>query len=260
MSDQKILDKIRQLLTIAEGNGASENESFMAAAQAQKLMIKNAISEAELAQSQKHSVGEEPISREFDLTSWTKDDENTYTERFYLLVAIASLNNCKALCYTSRGSRGGKVKKLTGKVRLVGFKSDVEAVEVLFASMQLHMVNAFANEWKRVMAERVAETLHYPGEIPSQKGRGAYRRGFYQGFTTRLTVRLKEAKETIVEPGSGTDLVLRNRGQIVRNCAAAQGNGGVKVRNGQSDGRGYDSGARAAERVDLGSHKGQRLN
>jgi len=254
MSDQKILDKIRDLLAIADGNGASENESFMAAAQAQKLMIKNAISEAELAQSQKHSVGEEPISREFDLTSWTKDDENTYTERFYLLVAIASLNNCKALCYTSRGSRGGKVKKLTGKVRLVGFKSDVEAVEVLFASMQLHMINAFANEWKRIMAERAA-SLWFPDETPSQKGRGAYRRGFYQGFTVRLTVRLKEAKETIVEPGSGTDLVLRNRGQIVRNSPAAQGNSGVRVRNGQSDGRGYDSGARAAERVDLGRTK-----
>jgi hypothetical protein len=255
MSDEKLLAKIRQLLAIAEGNGASENESFQAAAQAQKLMIKNAISEAELAQSQKHSAFEEPIAKEFDLPAWTKDDTNTYLERFNLLSAISVLNNCKALCYTERSSHRGTVKKLTGSVRLVGFKSDVEAVELLFTVMQLHMVNAFATEWKHIMAERAAD-LWYPDEIPSQKGRGAYRRGFYQGFTSRLTVRLKEAKETVVEPGSGTDLVLRNRGQIVRRSPAAQGSGrGFKLRASQTDYRGYDDGARAAERVDLGRTK-----
>jgi hypothetical protein len=251
-ADEKVLDKIRALLAIAEGNGASENESFMAAAQAQKLMLKNAVDEAMLAQSKRHGAAEEPIVREFDLPAWTKDDTNTYRERYTLLAAIASLNNCKALCYTHGGR--GKVQTLTGSIRLVGFKSDVEAVELLFASMQLHMVNSFASDWKGVMAERTA-ALWYPDETPSTKGRGAYRRGFYQGFTARLTTRLKEAKNEVVEPGSGTDLVLRNRGQVVRNFPAARGAGAVKTRSSYSDYRGYDSGAAAAERVDIGRTK-----
>lgn len=247
VANESILSKIQQLLAIAsEGSGASENEAFLAAQQAQRLMIKHAIDEAEVLASRGHQVDEKPIVYEFYLQGASA----TFLEKYHLLVMIAEVNRCHAFFFskTSRYyTRTGKIAKrqgsLTGKVQLVGYKSDVESVELLFNVMQLQAMNEIQKEYDRLFRDYGT-------------GWASYRRGFYQGYTVRLGERLREANRQILEDvGSGKELVLVSRQEKVDQFVDDMNIKTAKMAKRDSDIYGYISGKSAADRADIGNKK-----
>jgi hypothetical protein len=191
----KMLDKIALLLKQAERASTSgEADAFME--KAQLLATTNSI---ELALARQHTAKkeqrEQPISKRITVGQARKGNLAHYCELF---LAIASQNDVRM-----------NLANNNTFVIAFGMASDIEVVEVLYASLVFQMVEA-SNAWLKT-GEYKKETTY--GKVTKRDewgdeykvwvekpmhGRVA-RANFYKAYTQRILLRLSDARHKAVE-------------------------------------------------------------
>lgn len=162
-------DKIAKLLHKAEKAGTTEEaDAFLS--KAQELMVTYAIDEAMLARAREGHV--EEIVRDEILY------HSTYSRaQFQIGATIARANDCQVLV-----RKGKDLMRTT--LYLIGFKNDVERVNVLNASVQIQAMQAMNNWWCEL--ERAPT---------NQREKFKLRREFLFSFAVGLQRKLALAKE-----------------------------------------------------------------
>lgn len=193
---EALLGKVKALLRKAENPGATEDEARVYRDKAYELMAKYGIEQAMLGDDV--TEWERPVDRIVDLyPPYVKEGRR-------LLARIGYEMRCRSVY------PGGKDNR--HRVHLFGFETDLQATEVLFASLRLQMLEG---------ADR-ADRLHRPAGEDAR----AYKRSWMLGFIREVTVRISAAQRTAsaaAEEGSeaeGTSsrsvaLVLADRTTVV---------------------------------------------
>lgn len=160
---EKYADKIAKLLRKAESTTPEEAEALIA--KAQQLMTEYAIDEALLAKARGEEVTEEIV--EEDITY-----KGVYhAALFDIGYAIALANDCRGLI--------GKHGKYT-RLHVIGFKSDVERVRMLDASVQIQAVGALTKWWSE-------QDSSWMTAMDKFKARREFLFGFARGLGHQLT-------------------------------------------------------------------------
>jgi hypothetical protein len=220
--DPKILARVRALLAKAESTDFEEEaEAFTA--KAQELLARYSLDEASL-----HTVADvgEPSVRRILL------DDPYAAAKAYLVAAVAGANRCRTV-YTAD----------LGWVTVFGYDRDLDAVELLAASLLAQATGAMARHGPRVDAAGRSRTR-------------AFRRAFLLGFAQRVGERLRRAAEAQAAEAGGEEgrlvPVLAARDDRVRAAERAAFPTIVRRAVSVSDGTGWSAGQAAAELASLG--------
>ncbi|MFJ9597440.1 DUF2786 domain-containing protein [Streptomyces virginiae] len=191
----ELLGKVKALLRKAEDGASTEEEARAFLAKATELMAKYGIEQAMLDDLEAPTG---PLDKVVEV-------HPPYAmEMRRLLSWIAGAMRCRSVY------PGGKVNRL--RVHLFGFETDVQASEVLFASLRLQML---------VGADR-ADRLYRPAGEDAR----AYKRSWMLGFIREVTDRVTAVQETArvaaqdEQEGAGSAarsvaLVLADRSTVV---------------------------------------------
>jgi Protein of unknown function (DUF2786) len=229
--DQAILDKIRALLAKAEST-KFEHEAEALTAKAQELMTRHAIDDA-LARSKPGGRREAPVARRVPV------DDPYAAVKASLLTVVASANGVGAVW-----------DEALAHMTIVGFESDLEAVELLFTSLLM----------------QASRSLLSHGRMTDERGRSrtrSFRQSFYLAFTGRIHERLVMANHdarAAAERDLGHDVlpVLAGRQEEVD---AAMARMFPHLRKGKGSAvtnmAGYRAGRVAAELANLGPVQGR---
>jgi Protein of unknown function (DUF2786) len=234
MSEQeKWMDKIQKILAKAERAGTQE-EADVFFAKAQELMTKWGIEESMLAKEGKST---DEIIREHI----TLNRSGLFKSMVQMFVAVAIPNDVKVLLYSP-----SQYKKYAG-VDLIGWKSDVEKVKMMYASLWIQS----AMEQKRSM----------PAEVKTRNWTGVdrWRRSFRLHYAYRIGERLDEIKRITVQDqvshsadGNGMQLAIIDRGKAVQSYMNKIPTKAAQNRSVKTDWDGANAGRSAANRADLG--------
>ena len=220
--DDRALRRIRGLLAKAESTEYAE-EAEALTAKAQELMTRHAV-DAALLDAGRTSGGEVGTRRVHVADPYVR-------AKMQLLAAVAEANDVRLVWY----------QKL-GIANLVGGRADLDAVELLFTSLLLQVVQALST------AER-----QDGGHSPSR----TFRRAFLLGYAHRIGERLQSARRRATAEAAserGVDLlpVLRSRREAVDSAVSELF---PRVRTSRSrgsvDAGGWFAGRSAAERADV---------
>ncbi|MEV3873926.1 DUF2786 domain-containing protein [Streptomyces sp. NPDC049906] len=191
----ELLGKVRSLLRKAENEAVTEEEARAYLTKATELMAKYGIEQAMLDDL---AAPTGPLDRVVEVhPPYAKEMRR-------LLSSIAGAMRCRSVY------PGGKAHRL--RVHLFGFEPDIQASEVLFASLRLQMLDG---------ADRADRRYRPPGEDAR-----AYKRSWMLGFIREVTDRIGAAQETArsaaerEQEGTGSAgrsvaLVLADRSTVV---------------------------------------------
>jgi len=225
---ERLLDRVRKLLTQAEDDSVTPAEAQAFTAKAAELMAKYGIDRALLAADRPET--DRPANRMLDIDNpWAR-------EKAHLLCGLASAMRCQ--CILLGGSHPGS------KVHIFGFSSDIERTDVLYTSILIQMSHGLAGA-------RVPEWSASPR---------AWRRSWLLGFATAVVARVRQAEHSAMvaatERGvSGSDraaLVLADRSLAVRRQVEQAYPITRKTRVTYS-GSGYRDGFERGQRADIGA-------
>lgn len=165
---QRMLDRAKKLMAIANDEAASVNEAAMALSQAQKIMDQYALETWMLEQDGTQAA--EPV-RERHMTAPNKGND-----RYFLTILdpIAKANACRAF----RTLLGNRQDGYT----LVGRPSDLDTVEALFTSVCLYE----ATHWRDNMPDWKKTAHHLP------LGSDEYRAFFNRRLTAMASQQTKK--------------------------------------------------------------------
>ena len=224
-ADPKVLHRIRSLLAKAESTEFTE-EADALTAKAQSLMARHALDTAVLAQRQGRAPSADVVARRLHL-----DDPHTEAKAA-VVQAVGSANEVRVVLLPSFGI-----------ATLVGFRDDVDLVELLVTSLLLQASRAMADA-ARGGGARARST--------------PFRRGFLYSFAQRVQERLTAAREAVnaearADYGAELAPVLAERSAAVDRAVeelfpTLRRRGGASV-----DPAGWHAGRRAADDADLGT-------
>lgn len=160
MDAERIMERVRRLLAIANDPAASDNEQRIALEQAQRLMDRHAIEEWQLEED--HDAIE-IIRRMIHLEA---NPCNWYMAELANIVALG--NRCRA-SYGWR--RAGNGRNVVCSISIYGARSDVDKTEAIWTAME----TSRAAMWR----ERARTT-------PRAKVNAAWRNGYYRGFQEEI--------------------------------------------------------------------------
>lgn len=163
MDAERIMERVRRLLAIANDPAASDNEQRIALEQAQRLMDRHAIEEWQLEED--HDAIE-IIRRMIHLEA---NPCNWYMAELANIVALG--NRCRA-SYGWR--RAGNGRNVVCSISIYGARSDVDKTEAIWTAME----TSRAAMWR----ERARTT-------PRAKVNAAWRNGYYRGFQEEIARR-----------------------------------------------------------------------
>ncbi|HET9144047.1 DUF7168 domain-containing protein [Actinophytocola sp.] len=232
------LGQIEAQLAIAADERAPEGERDAALNRAMELMARHGVTEMMLA-ARRGQATDTIIEKKILIS-----DPYSY-EKMLLASQIASALNCRSFY--------SHYRNIVSSITIIGFRSDVERVELLYTSLLLQAVNAVRKE-RPYSYSTASETRQY-------------RKSWLVGFGERVGVRLwrkeqearakydqEHAADGDGEPGTG--LVLVGRRDQVK--AFYEANFGFKPRknNRQVDAYAKRDGRRAGDKADLGGGTG----
>jgi hypothetical protein len=232
---ERTLDRLRKLLAKAERAGTPE-EALAYTEKAVELMARHGIDEALLAAA-------EPGRDEIGATRLSVADPYS-AGKARLLVWTALPLRCRAVVHRVTPAR-------VGAVTVFGFRSDRERVELLFTSLLL-----------QATAQLVRERPGWAGESVA-----AYRRSWLHGFAVQVHRRLAAAEQRAAAERSATEaaggevggrggrtaVVLADRRRRVERAYAEAFPGLGRARPPLLSGSGFEAGAAAGDRADLGA-------
>lgn len=222
--DERTLTRVRALLAKAEST-TFEAEAEALAAKAQELITRHAIDQAVLAEPDR--VGD-PVSRRIHL------DDPYADARATLVSAVAAANRCRSVY-----SPG------LGWVTVIGYEADLDAVELLTASLLTQAVAGLARH----------------GPVRDGRGRSrtrSFRRAFLFGFAARIGQRLQAVSDAEVAATSDGDRarllpVLAAREDRLQAVQAELFGQLAPARSATlSNAQGWHAGRAAADRAELG--------
>lgn len=254
MTEEKIIDRIKKLLRLAESDNL--NEAANAAARAQALMDKHRI-ERELVETQEDAdrldgeFGDEPISNEYPPIY--NEGTQVPTWIIHLADALARSNQCRVFY------RSG----YQAKVFCVGRESDVATVRYMFTALRreinrlckkeprgmgrayynafrLGAVSEISSRMQRARREQEQEMRMLAESDAAQEGDGAE--------TSTALARLDAAIDKVKQRDQETEDWFRQSMPNLR----------TDNRSGPSDYDGYAEGRRAGKGIQLGA-KGRAL-
>ncbi len=225
-SGTRYLEKVRALLAKAEATEFPE-EAEVFSAKAHDLMVRHAIDEVML---EGRSQGQGPEGTRI----WI--DSPHAAPKFNLLAATAEGHGCRALW-----------NKQLAYASVVGFRSDLEAVEMLFTSLLVQVTGA--------------ALAH--GSVVDEFGRNrtaSFRRAFILGFAERIGRRFAENRQRAATAatathGSSVLPVLAARDDEVERAVAEAFPRTGTMRTSASNTAGYSAGYRAGARADIGGRR-----
>jgi hypothetical protein len=240
MTDETMIDKITKLLAKAESTThAAEAEAFTA--KATELMMKWAIDEAMLA-AQGKLVKDEIVryNQGFGGTYW-----KAHSELFTSLGYGLGFRQFHAKPWLSGKGQDHLI------CTWIGFKSEIEAGKVLFASLLLQATSAQAEYMKTGFSVNTWDTAS--DGMQKFKARRNFTMGFGYAVRDRLKAQRKAATATAQAEHTGTSvaLVLADRDHEL-DAYMTQ----FKLRNGRGSritGGGMGAGRSAGQRADLGN-------
>lgn len=228
-TSDKMLNRIRALLTQAEDPAATPAEAEAFTAKATELMAKYGIDRALLAAT--GQIDDKPGDRIIHVSDPYALDKRQ------LLAQIGMALGCQAVL-----KRLGR----SYSVHLFGYGADLERVDMLFTSLLLQAVNGMAQT-----------------PTPYGESTAAFRRTWLIGFTETVAERIKQAEARAAQAatneqqrtgstGPSVALVLADRSAFVERAMQEAypklGKGRVRTLSGS----GYGDGVAAGRRADLG--------
>lgn len=188
MTTPDYADKISKLLRKAE-RAATEEEAEAFFTKAQELMVKHAISEAELGLEDEDEIVEEHI----DVTGTHR------APIFEMISRVARVNGLKVLVQKldridkkTAEWYGREPRPHTIRVYLIGFKSDIRNVRTLVQSLEIQAIQEMRRWWKAEGSET------YGGDWVNNHDKNRAKHTFVGGFGDRVVQRLREAKKQAV--------------------------------------------------------------
>jgi hypothetical protein len=228
--DDAVLARIRGLLAKAEST-SFEAEAEALSAKAQELMARHAIDEA-LAQASGGEARQVPSSRRIPV------DDPYAVPKSYLLAAVAQANGGRTVWYDE-----------FAMMAIVGFESDLDAIELLFTSLLVQGTKAMLAS----------------GSVSDGYGRSrtrSFRQSFLIAFASRVRERLREAAaaaraQAREELGAALVPVLAGRAEEVDSAVSALFPRLITKRGpAATNEAGWRAGRTAAELANLGTAKG----
>jgi hypothetical protein len=218
--ESRMLTRIRALLAKAEATDYPE-EAEALSAKAQELMARHSIDEALL--SARTHARDAPGACRIGV------DPPYETAKAVLLDAVATANRCRAVWHEAFGFS-----------TVVGFESDLEAVELLYTSLLVQATTAMTK----------AEAAQRKG---GRKRTKTFRQSFLAAYAHRLGDRLAAAAEGQVAESEGELLpVLAAREVAVAERTERMFPDTVTTRlRGVSDAAGWEQGSAAADRAQV---------
>lgn len=188
MNTERVMERVRRLLAIANDPAASDNEQRIALEQAQRLMDKHAIEEWQLEENHDDV---EIIKRRIRLNA---NPCNRYMVELANIVARG--NRCRA-SYGCR--RAGNGRDVISAITIYGTRGDVDKTEAIWTAME----TSRAAMWR----ERARATPH-------AKANAAWRNGYYRGFQEEIARRYQVLRLEMESDGTGKELVTVRSGQV----------------------------------------------
>ncbi|GAT81745.1 hypothetical protein STXM2123_2445 [Streptomyces sp. F-3] len=217
--ESRVLTRIRALLAKAEATGFPE-EAEALSAKAQELMARHSIDEALLAA--RAPAPDAPAACRIGV-------EPPYEQiKAMLLDVVATANHCRAVWNESLGFS-----------TVVGFEADLEAVELLHASLLLQAMTAMT----RAEAEQRAA---------GRRRTRTFRQSFLAAYVHRVGTRLAAAAEAQVTEDLLPVLASRDAAVADRLDRLFPKTATTRLR-GATDAAGWTEGVRAAERAEMTS-------
>lgn len=221
-----MLEKVRKLLTLAE-RATTDAEAQAFTAKASKLMAKYSITEALLEATA--AKAPEPSDKTVKCPNpWGK----VHAHLLQRLAREVGVQSIRLLGYK------------TVSVQLFGWDNDLERLEVLYTSVMLQMTTGSAR-------------LSFPSYYSASQVRTERRSwmlGYVSGVCTKVATAEREAvKEVVESSGTGAELVLSDRKQIVID-RYHEVHDPKSIRNVKMTYRGsmYGSGYRAGQNANIG--------
>lgn len=231
----KKLTTIQRLLDLAARDSTPEGEREAAMEKAMAMMAEHGVTEM-MVDSHRRAQTDELATKTIKMT-----DPYSHEKRM-LLGRIADALSCRAL-----GTRSGRV---ITEVKLFGYRSDIERVELLYTSLLLQAVNG------------VRRTRPYSYATANETRQ--YRKSWLCGFAERVGDRLEAIEEAARrkydrehEGETGTALVVVGRKNQVAKFYEDQTKNTKFVHSRRSYGDyGYGDGQRAGAQAHLGGGTG----
>lgn len=190
MDTERVMERVRRLLAIANDPAASDNEQRIALEQAQRLMDRHAIEEWQLEEDHDDV---EIIERRIRLET---NPCNRYMAQLANIVAHG--NRCRA-AYECR--RAGNGRDVVSTVWIYGARVDVDKTESIWTAME----TSRAAMWR----ERARTT-------PRAKANAAWRNGYYRGFQEEIARRYEILRREMESDGTGRELITVRGSQVDR--------------------------------------------
>jgi GNAT superfamily N-acetyltransferase len=243
MSEEKIIDRIRKLLSLSKS--ANEHEAAQAAARAAELMLKHEIEEAQLGDEEVvEDVEEEQVDETGQRVPWKAHLQN----------GLALSMGCQM--YTHRRYAGAGVGKMVCVYMIVGQPSKVATIKYMYQYLSAEVARLADVAYRQEHLECRRSGVEAPS---ARSWKNAFRLGAASTIFKRLMEQRKETHVKAAAAGQGTALVVVEKAQEdvavfvkkhhprMRQAAAAS----------YSSGSGYSAGAKAGRGVGLGG--GARL-
>lgn len=188
MDEERIMERVRRLLALANDPAASDNEQRIALEQAQRLMNRHAIEQWQLEENHDEvTIHEKRIRFERNPCAPFLRD---------LSAIVARGNRCRAAYWISKADNG---RNLVGGIILYGIEADIKRAETIWTAME----TSRAVMWKaRAKATRNA------------KPNAAWRDGYYRGFQDEIAWRYRELEMEMESNETGKALVLDREGRV----------------------------------------------
>ncbi|WP_203987808.1 DUF2786 domain-containing protein [Sphaerisporangium rufum] len=287
-ANDKVMERVRRLLELAEHPRTGEEEAALASAHAAALMLRHGLTAA--AVRRRRTGRAETID---GIEMEVSNRGGHARERCWALHLVCDALGCKGAQHWTgvkgRGIRGARRVTLT----VVGPEAVLDDLRILLPSLTLQMENQVAPALRRATAEAdaghppgpavvpgtragarngpdtgpaasrpLAGTKSVHGDAPGagadagRRARGAagFRRAFYVGFGAGVAARLRERMAEMTEElaGTGAELVLLDRTALVRAEFDRRFPGLRHARTTPLDADGYHTGRAAGHRADLG--------
>jgi hypothetical protein len=249
MSEQKIIDRIRKLLNLA--NSANEHEAALAAAQATDLMLKHEIEEAQLADEGAEELGEvdkESIDETGSIVPWKGN----------IAAGLAQSMGCQMYYGRSKYVRGQKQKRT---YVIIGQESKRATIKYMYNYLCAELIRLADIAFRQAILKHRAEEKEYRasglsmGPPPSARSwKNAFRLGAASMIWTRLNAQRKETHRGAEAAGQTQALmvVAKNEEAVQVWIKANLGKLGKGRAGSFSSGSGYGAGREAGKTVGLG--------